>query len=310
MKRLISVVLPCHNEAKSLPLLTKEISEKITPRFDYEIICVDDGSDDNTAEVIEGIGFKNNKIKGLILSRNFGHQAALLTGIRAARGEAILTMDADFQHPPAVITEMLSYWKKGFDLVQAKKIEDKTASLGMKLLRKWGYRCWKYTSGGMVESGVSDFCLMDKLVVSYLKKTRERVLVLRGVVRLAARKIKILPYRVPRRRFGSSSYNLRVFINMFFSTTMSFGVIPLRLGSMMGLILMFASGVYLVTGVVIALVTGRRIVEGWQSSMLITWMINGFIIVYLGIVGEYIGIIFKEVKRRPVSIVKRKINFN
>lgn len=308
-KKLISVVLPCLNESKNIPLLVPELIQSIPPKYDYEIIFVDDGSTDDSYEVLNILGKSNPRIKAIFLYRRFGHQAALKAGIDAANGDAVITMDSDFQHPPSVVTEMISYWEEGYDLIRAKKRKDDSVSLSLKIRRGFGYFIWNAVTGGVIPPGVSDFRLADKKVADYLRKTHEQELFLRGLFSLGAKKIKTIPYSVQNRKFGRSKYTPKMFVNMFVNGFISFSIKPLRLGWICGLILTGLSGLYLCVDIITALIANRPIIEGFTTIVALILLFSGFMLFYMGIIAEYIGIIFKEVKRRPLYMVDETMNF-
>ncbi len=307
-RRLISVVLPCLNESGNLPLIIPEIIAFIPKKYDYEIICIDDGSSDDSFDVIKKMAFKNKKIRGESFYKRFGHQAALIAGIKAARGEAIVTMDSDFQHPPKLLPEIIKLWEKGHDLVKMRKNEDKNVGMTHKITRTICYQIWSFFSDGVLTYGVSDFRLMDRKVAKYILKSGEREMFLRGVASLGARNPVTLPYKVEKRRHGKSSYNLGAFINMFFTGLVSFSTKPVRMAAFVGIFISFFGSVMLVYDLIRALVSGRRIIEGWISLMFVVMILNGFIIFYLGILGEYLSIVFKEVKKRPKYLIAERVN--
>lgn len=308
MKKLISVVLPCYNEEKNLVTLIPAIIASLPQEYRYEIICVDDGSSDNTRSTITQFAKDNKNIKAILMHRNFGHQAALRAGIKAAQGDAIITMDSDFQHPPKLIPKFISLWESGHDLVQGQKKSDKTASFFMKLQRKIGYSIWKTITDGVILPGVSDFRLMSKNIAKYINKNRESETFLRGVVMLSAKKPVLLPYNVGKRKHGRSSYTLKMFLNMFLNGFISFSTKPIRIASLLGIILFLISSFALLVDIATAVVAGKKIIEGWITAVSLSVLLNGIILIYLGLLGEYIGVIFKEVKRRPKYLVDKTIN--
>lgn len=308
MGKRISVILPCLNEEKNIPPLVDEIIKNIPKKFDYEIIGVDDGSDDKTAEVWTKLARNNQKIKVIIFHRRFGHQAALLAGIREAKGEAVVTMDADFQHPPKIIPKMIEKWEAGHDLVNAKKKEDKHQGIALKIERKVGYAIWKYISDGMIVPGVSNFRLVDKKIVTYLKESQESDVFFRGVTSLAAKNPTQIEYKVGIRKYGKSGYHWGALANMFLNGFVSFSIKPLRMAFLVGIAVILFSGGYLIYDIAQAIYQQRPIIEGYKTTVILISILNGFIICYLGILGEYIGIILKETKKRPGYIIDKKIN--
>lgn len=308
MKRKISVVLPCHNEGENLPILIPKVIKNIPKRYSYEIICVDDGSRDKTTFAISKLARKNKKIKGIIFYRNFGHQAALRAGIQNSKGKCVITMDSDFQHPPEKLPEMINAWEKGYDLVLAKKIEDKTQSFWLMIQRKIGYWIWSKFTNGIIEPGISDFRLIDASVVNFLKNVSESEIFFRGAVTLGARNPIIVPYKVGKRLHGKSSYTLNMFINMFLNGFISFSPRPLRTASFFGIIAFVCTTVFILFDIIRAFLTGKRIIEGWITAVAITIIVNSVLMLYLGILGEYIGVIFREVKKRPHYLIEKTIN--
>lgn len=303
MKKKITIVIPCHNEEKNIPPLYEEIVSIMPEKYVFDVIFVDDGSRDLTREVIRALASKHKNITGIFLHRQSGHQAALKAGISAAKGEAVITMDADFQHPPETILTFLEKWEEGCDLVIAQKKEDPTSSPFMKIKRAIGYRIWDLVSDGRVPPRVSDFRLMGSSVVLFINQSKEHELFLRGLVTLAARKTAVVPYSVGSRVHGKSSYTTKMFVQLFMNGFVSFSIKPLRIGWMAGVVLFIGSGFYVTVDILSAIISHRPIIEGWTTIVALLFAMNSAILIYLGIIAEYIGIIFKEVKARPQYII-------
>lgn len=304
----ISVVLPCHNEEKNIEPIAREITNNIPKVYSFEIIFVDDGSTDTTPFVIHKLSSKDKNIKGIIFHRNFGHQMALLAGIEMAKGDAIITMDADFQHPPTLIPKIISLWEKNHDLVQLAKAKTKPKNPIKYWVRELGYQLWKTISGGIIIPGVSDFRLMDKKIAEFIIESDEREVFLRGVTNLAAANPITINYKVAKRKYGKSSYTLKMFLNMFINGFISFSVIPLRIASVAGVLLAIATSLFLAYDILSAILFGRKIIEGFLTVVLLILILNGFIIFYMGILGEYLGVIFREVKKRPKYLIQKTHN--
>ena len=295
------------NESENIKPLVKEIKKYIPTEMDYEFILVDDGSRDETFLEASKLAEKDEKIKVLSFYRNFGHQAALIAGLSEAKGDLILTMDSDFQHPPDQISAMLDKWRDGFDLVVAQKENDPTKNLFIKFVRYLGYKSYSII-GDKIIPGVSDFRLMDRNILDYVLSCTEVNSVLRGLVMIPARKVHVHPYKVQARRAGTSSYTISKLFNLFLYTITSFSVKPLRLASIFGFILVFLSFIYLAYILFARFVLGWHIIEGWTALIFCLLLLFGFNFSYLGILSEYIGIIFWEVKKRPKYIVHRRVN--
>lgn len=304
----ISIVIPTFNESKNIPLLVPAIIKNIPRKYSYEIIFVDDNSPDGTFEIIKKMGSKNKKIKGICMYRRFGLQPSFIAGIKYAKGDAIITMDADFQHPPEMIPKLISWWEKGYDLVQPQKQEDKSFNPFLKSVRQTAYKTWENISNGTLIPGVSDFRLMDHKVAEFIVSSGETETFLRGLANMAANNPLLIPYKVGKRKFGKSSFNMRSLLNIFIIGFISFSPKPLRLASFFGLVIAFLTTLFLLIDLIVAVGFGKRIIPGYVTIVLLVLILNGFVIFYLGIIGEYIGVIFKEVKNRPKYIIGKNVN--
>lgn len=307
MKKLISFVLPTFNEENNIMSLVGEVKSFLPAGCLYEIIIVDDGSFDGTRDKIRTLCSDLN-IRAVFLYHNFGHQMALLAGINVANGDAVITMDADFQHPPKFIPEMISLWEGGFDLVVAQKSEDKTSPVILKICRWFGYNLYKLFGAGTLIPGVSDFRLMDRKVVDFLKNCREYRFIMRGLVTIPAKKPVFIPYQVAIRKSGESGYGFWKRLALFSYGFVSFSLIPLRLASFFGFLLISSSFIYLGYVLILKLFFNKAIVEGWTAIIAVLITLFGFLFFYLGLLGEYIGAVFDEVKRRPRFLVEESIN--
>lgn len=304
----ISFVIPTFNESENVPLLISEVIKQIPKKYNYEIIFVDDNSPDGTFEVIRLMAKKNKNVKGICMYRRFGLQPSLIAGIDKARGDAIITMDADFQHPPQIIPKLINLWEKGYDLVQAQKQEDKTFNPYLRSIRRFAYKVWENISNGTLISGASDFRLMDKKITEFITSSKESEIFLRGLVCLAANNPVLVPYIVGKRRLGKSSFTLIKLLNIFIVGFISFSTKPLRLASFFGLIIAVITILFLVADFMYALIFKHRVIAGYTTLVMLIFVLNGFVIFYLGILGEYLGVIFKEVKNRPKYFVGKSIN--
>lgn len=304
----ISIVIPTFNESGNIPLLIPAIIKNIPKKYNYEIIFVDDNSPDGTFEMIKKMGRKNKKIKGICMYRRFGLQPSFMAGIQRAKGDAIITMDADFQHPPEMIPKLISLWEGGYDLIQPQKEEDESFNPLLKSARQIAYRAWENISNGTLISGVSDFRLMDHKVAEFILSSGEAEVFLRGLVNMAANNPLLIPYKVSKRKFGQSSFKLNKLLNIFIIGLISFSPRPLRLASFFGLAIALLTTLFLLVDFILAVGFGKRIIPGYVTIVLLVLILNGFIIFYLGIIGEYIGVIFKEVKNRPKYIIGKSVN--
>lgn len=301
MKKKISVILPCRNEEKNLPLLVPKIIENIPRKYSYEIICVDDGSQDKTSQEIAKLSKRNKNVKGIIFYKNFGHQTALLAGIINCRSDAIIMMDSDFQHPPDQISKMINKWEKGYDLVQMQKSSSR-------IHFNLGYKVWEFISAGTIVPGASDFRLVDKKIIEYIVSSQESEIFLRGLVKRAAANPIIISYKVGIRKYGKSSYTFKMFLNMFINGLISFSTLPLRVAWVTGILIALVAGFGLTLDIIISLINHQRIIRGYSTLVFLLLALNGFVIFYIGILGEYLGVVFKEIKKRPKYLIREKIN--
>lgn len=304
----VSIIIPTFNEFKNIPLIVPAVIKNIPSKYDYEIIFIDDNSPDGTFKAVRDIGAKNRRVKGICMYRRFGLQPSFLAGIKKATGDVIITMDADFQHPPEMLPELISLWESGYDLVQPQKQEDKSLNPLLRYIRQVAYKVWENISNGTLVPGVSDFRLMDRKVAEYITTSGETEVFLRGLVNMGANNPLLIPYKVGKRKFGKSKFNLLQLLNIFIVGFISFSPKPLRLASFFGLLIAISTSIFLIIDIIHAAITHRTIIPGWETIVFLLLILNGFIIFYLGILGEYIGIIFKEVKRRPPYMVGKKVN--
>lgn len=303
----ISIVVPAHNEEGNLRFLFDKISETLTRvSLDAEIIFVDDGSRDKTWEEIKSLHKRYGWVKGVRLSRNFGHQYALLAGLTFARGSAVISMDADLQHPPDVIPDLVSEWKKGSKIVTTVRLDPEDFSFFKKVAARTFYRVFSFLSGVRVESGMADFRLLDRQVLNEILQFREESLFLRGLVQWVGYPNSTVKFQSPKRYSGSSKYSMKKMVRFALDGITSFSIIPLRVGMLVGFItslISFSGILYAFYGKFIS----RNPMAGWASTVTILSFLLGILFILLGLLGEYIGRILLEVKRRPRFLVSDKV---
>lgn len=304
----VSIVVPVYNEGEVLPLLYERVRDVLeSAGYSFEVVVVDDGSRDDSLEVLRYLSSKDPRLRYLSLSRNFGHQAAQVAGIEHSRGAAVITMDADLQHPPEVIPRMLELWKSGFDVVNTRKTTDGHDRLRRRTVDALFYRVLKSWSG--LEVHGSDFRLMDRRVVEALEQSPERQKCLRGLIAWLGFAHVTIPYRVARRACGSSKYTIRKRCDLALTALCSFSHFPLRLLTLFGIATAVPSllymGVVAVFGVY-AYFTGDHLLlpPGWAVLAGAISFFGGVQLVALGLVGEYLGGVHAEVKARPTYVLK------
>jgi dolichol-phosphate mannosyltransferase len=305
-KLQIDIVIPIFNEAGVVEQTHAQLRAVVDSLpHEFKFIYVDDGSRDGTVDTLRKIAASDPRISLLQLSRNFGHQAALTAGMDASRGDMVITMDGDGQHPPQMIPQMINLIAQGYDIVQAQRIEDDRAVSFKKWSSNLFYRLINVISGTQILQGAADFRALSKNALNGLRSMHEYHRFLRGMISWMGYASVILPYHEPQRIGGKSKYSLGKMIRLASDAIFSFSLAPLYIGLSAGLIFFVLAAAQL-TYVLTLWLTGHteRIVPGWSSMMGIMLIASGIIMILLGFIGVYVGYIFQEVKRRPIYLIK------
>jgi glycosyltransferase involved in cell wall biosynthesis len=308
--KLLSVVAPAYNEEDGLPKFVDEVRAVVSPLADdYEILIVDDGSRDKTREVLSTLRAGEPHLHWLSLSRNFGHQAALVAGLEHARGDVVISMDSDLQHPPALLPRLVELWSDGYDVVYTTKAPSaKAFTLRRRLMMKVGYKVLRFVSGLNLTFGQSDFRLLDRAVLDALIAMPERDKFLRGLISWVGFRQTGVEYQVGTRYAGTEKYTLRQLLHLVTTGVFSFTILPLRLFTGFGVTMALLSIVYGVFAVIaggIALYTDNPALSppGWATISAAITLLGGIQLVGIGLLGEYVGRIYDETKRRPTYVV-------
>ncbi|MBA7559364.1 putative glycosyltransferase [subsurface metagenome] len=302
----ISIIIPLYNEEQNLPVLYMELVAVLKDlNKSYEIIFVDDGSRDNSFETIKDLLREDDNIVGLSLSRNFGHQVALLAGIEHSSGETVIMMDADFQHPPEIIKKLYNKYLDGYDIVNTRRINTRGIGFFKKITSRMYYKLINLLSDSKIELFSSDFRLMNRKATEAFISFQERNRFTRGLVVWMGFRQAVIDFEAPRRYIGRSKYTFHKMFSTGLDGITAFSSKPLRISFYTGL-LIFLAGIIYVVFVVINSFRGMNI-PGWTSTMLVILFIGGFQLLSLGIIGEYIARIFSESKSRPIYFLKDKI---
>jgi dolichol-phosphate mannosyltransferase len=302
---MISVVIPAFNEAGNIKVVAQKIAEQLDKIGSYEIIFVDDGSEDSTLEEIKEAAKKDSTVKFISLSRNFGHQRALKAGIDHARGDCVISMDADLQHPPGLITGLINKWREGYDVVYTVRNDLQGVGFFKKTTSKFFYKFINKISDVDIPLGSADFRLLDKKVVEELKKFKENSLFIRGIVSWLGYRQAGIEYNTQSRHSGSTKYTLRKMISFAIQGITSFSIMPLRISIIFGLIISFCAFLY----TIYALLTKfyfKTAISGWTSILISVLFLGGIQLMFLGLIGEYLGKMFIETKNRPNYVIKEK----
>ena len=311
MRDSISVVISAYNEGESVNELHKELSKvmKELPLKTYELIFVDDGSSDDTYEKCQKLQKKDSHVKIVHLRRNFGHEIAMTAGMDYATGDAVVFMDADLQHPPHYIKDMVKYWQEGDDIVLTKRVENQATSKFYDFCAASFYKILNFLSDTKIPAKTPDFRLVDRSYVDFLKKFNEQDRLFRGLLSWAMprEKVRVIDFVAPDRFAGVSKYNYRKSLALAFNSIVQFSTRPLRLSIYLGLITAFISGC-LGLYVIIEHFILRHPTPGYAKIMTTVIFLGSIQLIVLGIIGEYIGKIHMEVKKRPLYIAEYKDN--
>jgi glycosyltransferase involved in cell wall biosynthesis len=299
---LISVVVPCYNEAENIPVLVKRIQRSLAA-FAYELILINDGSTDTTQQEMELAATLDSRIFYLSFSRNFGHQAALKAGIDHAIGDCIVTLDADMQKPPELIPEMITLWQKGSNIVTAVSKNEGQPYFFKRLTSTGYYRLLSWLADHEVVPNGADFRLFDKKIAEIIRTIQNQNLYLRGLFSWIGYQQAMIYYREERRRFGETKYSFWKMLNLASNGITSFSIKPLRFALAAGVFfafLAFGYGLYAIILVFIGLT-----VPGWASLMASVVFLSGIQLMVLGVIGEYIGKMYMEIKQRPIYLISK-----
>ncbi|WP_232074170.1 glycosyltransferase family 2 protein [Spirosoma aureum] len=299
---MISIVVPAYNEEENLPVLVHRLMAVMEPYRSYEILIVDDGSSDQTRFVLRQLSKEYPVVRFLSFSRNFGHQMALRAGYENARGQAVICLDADLQHPPELIPTLISKWREGFEVVYTVRQPDPKLSWFKRTTSKKFYSLLRNISGLKIEDGAADFRLLDRKVIDTLKAFKENDLFLRGAISwVGFRQCRIL-YQPAARYAGRSKYSFRKMMHLAAMGITSFSTKPLYLSVLLGFgMFMFAS--LFGAEVLYEKYFTNATVSGWTTLVLLMLLIGGVQFIIIGIIGVYLGKTFVEVKQRPAYII-------
>jgi glycosyltransferase involved in cell wall biosynthesis len=310
-KILLSIVIPAFNEAAVIEILYEKVREVLDKLEGYvwEVIFVDDGSTDSTVPILKDLRRTDPRVKWLSLSRNFGHQAALTAGVAHARGEAVITMDCDLQHPASLIPEMIARWKAHFDIVLTVREEAVSPGLFKGLTSRYFYRVINALSDVPITPSAADFRLMSRKTVDAFLRFGETHRFIRGMVSWMGYRTCELRYRPDQRPAGNSKYSLKKMVNLALDGLTSFSIIPLRMSTILGIFIFFGALAYALYAIIVWFIKPQSLQAGWASLLVTINLLGGAILLFIGLIGEYIGRIYEQVKMRPVYLVMESDGF-
>jgi len=308
-KAFVSIVIPIYNEEDNIPELTRRLIAVMKNYKRYEIIYVNDGSSDQSEALIEQYSEKNLSIKLLSLSRNFGHQVAISAGIAHVSGEVVAIMDGDLQDPPEVLHKFFAKWCEGYDVVYAIRKKRKE-NLVKRALYFVFYRLIEKISDINIPLDSGDFSVMDQKIIDKLNALPESNRFVRGMRAWLGYKQVGLEYERDRRFAGKPKYTFRMLVQLAYDGLVSFSRKPLHLATQIGMVVTLFSFVYIVIILIKKLFFMGVEIEGWTSTIIVTLFMGGIQLLMLGVLGEYIGRIFDETKRRPNYLIAKSRNLN
>jgi glycosyltransferase involved in cell wall biosynthesis len=301
----VSVLIPCYNEEASLPLLYDSLVEVMNsqPSYDWEILLVNDGSRDGSIDVIKSLREKDERVNYVNLSRNFGKENALLAGFDYVTGDCTVIMDADLQHPPKLIPEMLKYWEEGYDDVYGKRLSRGKESWLRARLTKLFYSTLSKSSRFDVLQNVGDFRLLDRSCVEALKQLRETDRYTKGMYCWIGFRKKAVEFETADRKAGTSSMTYKSLFNLAIEGITSFTTSPLRISAVVGLTVSVVAFIYMIYVLVKTIIWGDPM-RGFPTLVIVILFLGGVQLLSLGIIGEYLGRVFNETKNRPPYIAR------
>lgn len=301
----VTILIPCYNEEASLPLLYPRLQELMNsqPRYAWEILFVNDGSSDKTVEIIHQLRAADKRISLVDLSRNFGKERAMLAGFDYAKGDCVVIMDADLQHPPHVIPQMLARWEEGFDDVYAERRTRGKEPWLRKQVSLLYYRLLQKTTRINILPNVGDFRLLDRKCIEVLRQLRESERNTKGLYCWIGFRKTSVAFETADRVAGTSSWNFWSLLNLAVNGITSFTTAPLRLATVLGFVVSLVAFIYMCYILLKTLLFGDP-VQGFPTLLTVILFLGGVQLLSLGIIGEYLGRIFYESKHRPVYVVR------
>ncbi len=308
----ISVVIPMYYEEEVVQKCYEKMTEVLSniQGFEYEIICVNDGSKDNTLQILEEIAKKDKKVKVISFARNFGHQCAVTAGLKEVNGDAIVIIDADLQDPPELIPEMLKYWEDGYEVVYGKRKAREGESKFKLFTAKMFYKTLNTLSDVKIPKDTGDFRLVDRKIVDQMNQLPEHNKFLRGLWGWLGYNQYAFEYERKERFAGKTKYPLKKMLKLASDGIIGFSTKPLKLVGILGIVAILISFIVLIYSIIAYIFNFNNLVDGWTSIMVAITFFAGVQLLSLWIIAEYIGRIYDETKNRPQYIIEKKINMD
>ena len=306
----LSIIVPMYNEDSGLDIFFREIERVLeNEKLSYEIICINDGSDDSTLTDLLTHRNRNPAIKIINLSRNFGKEAALSAGLNHCCGRAVIPIDADLQDPVDLIPELVAKWKEGYDVVYATRTSREKDNFFKRKTAHWFYNIYNSISARPIPANTGDFRLIDGSIVDIIKQLPERNRFMKGLFNWVGFKQTGIEYTRQERVAGASKWNYWKLWNFALDGITSFSTVPLRICTYLGLLVSATAFIYMLFLIIRTMIHGID-VPGYASVMVVVLMIGGIQLTFLGVIGEYLGRVFQETKQRPLYIVSDLYGLN
>lgn len=304
-EKFISIVVPVYNESDNLVHFYQAVKKEMDKiSYKWELIFVDDGSQDNSREILNTLEQSDVHVQSIFLARNSGHQLALTCGLDHADGDAVITMDGDMQHPPELISNLISFWEKGYEIVQTIRESTQDATWIKRFSSSFYYKFLNIISEVPVQPGGSDFRLMDRRAVLAFRQYREHARFIRGIIGAMGFRQKQFHFTAPPRFAGRSKFSPKKMFRLAIDGVFVCSTFPLRIGLYVGLISTIIS-LMIFIHVLFETFVEKDTVAGWPTIMACILFFGGMQLMVLGIIGEYIGRTYEETKRRPLYLIER-----
>lgn len=303
-KKLVTILVPAYNEKDVLDMLYERLLKIMDDNssYNFEILFVNDGSKDNTLEIIKKLRDKDKRVCYVNLSRNYGKETAMIAGFDYCKGDCVIILDADLQDPPELIPDMLKYWEEGYDDVYAKRRSRKGETFLKKFTSKMYYKTLQSVTNIEIQKDTGDFRLLDRRCVEALKSMRESQRYTKGLFSWIGYKKKEILFDRDPRAAGETKWNYRKLIGLSIDGLTSFTTAPLRMSAILGILISFIGFIYMLVIIVKTLAFGIDS-PGYSSTMVVILFLGGIQLIFLGIIGEYLGRAFYETKERPLYFI-------
>ena len=305
-KKMITILVPAYNEEDVLNMLYERLKEIMNnnDKYDFEILFVNDGSKDSTLKIMQDLRLKDKRVCYLNLSRNYGKETAMIAGLDYCKGDAVVIIDADLQDPPELIPEMIKHWEEGYDDVYAKRKSRKGETWLKKFTSTMYYKVLQSFTKIEIQKDTGDFRLLDRRCVEALKAIRESQRYTKGLFSWIGYNKKEILYDRDPRAAGKTKWNYKKLIDLSIDGITSFTTAPLRWSTLLGIIVSIAGFVYMLAIIIKTMIYGVD-VPGYASTMVVILFLGGFQLIFLGVIGEYLGRAFYETKGRPLYFIER-----